>query len=472
MAADLTILVPTYRRPLNLSNLLKALTQALTELGRQDVQILVSDNCSRDDTAEVVSFFSRRHGNVRYFCHDQHYPTGEENLFFALPEVPTEYVWFFSDDDIPDVRGVDRVLQAVALESYDFIQLNCRYVDTDGVVTTEALIESASRPYYATTIERLVAMHGWLHLSAMFSSGIMRTARIRAVDIRHFLSISPIYAHVAAYISAFSGRPALFVSAPSVSYTFGLDFEEGGHWKFYQIAKGLGTFPSYFWSLGLIRLIAALEDAGDVPPGYLLQIVEVTHHSSFTLANHTLIVICDQLLQEIAEPRQDGCMRLEDLEAVAVAYARGDQRYVEIFNRLRRVLEVISDFRPGQGGGGLFSRAAAALGREPMRRINSIVDDWAAEELRRLKDRVLAPPPPLQWVAEHRGYDVYDSGLGLQAQNRSTPSRHVERLGFREAGPDILTAADMKVLRAKIDAALEGGLPTRAVDNLESQRVS
>ena len=73
MKYDLTIGIPTYNRADKLEISIKAIMEERNRYPDKNIEVLVSDNCSSDDTFKVVSKFE----NISYY-------RNEQNLGFDL----------------------------------------------------------------------------------------------------------------------------------------------------------------------------------------------------------------------------------------------------------------------------------------------------------------------------------------------------------------------------------------------------
>lgn len=91
----ITTIIPTYRRPVKLRQvILSALHQTY-----KNIQVCVYDNASGDETASVVSEITKFDSRVKYHCHSEN--IGSFNNFqFGLKRVDTPYFSFLSDDDL------------------------------------------------------------------------------------------------------------------------------------------------------------------------------------------------------------------------------------------------------------------------------------------------------------------------------------------------------------------------------------
>lgn len=117
----LTIGIPTYNRATKLRRLLDALVGQV-EAARGRVGILVSDNCSTDDTPATVAIWASDHPNVHVeFVRQPENVGGGRNLRFLYEQAPSDFVWFFGDDDLPIPGALERILYAIDTYGPDVI---------------------------------------------------------------------------------------------------------------------------------------------------------------------------------------------------------------------------------------------------------------------------------------------------------------------------------------------------------------
>lgn len=113
MKKELTIVVPTYNRHEKLDRLLKLLVEMIRgeQLSNQ-VSILVSDNASGDKTSEVVRKYMASCEFLAYSCNETNLGF-DGNVFRAYSIADSEYVWFFSDDDLPDEDSLNLIIKTL-----------------------------------------------------------------------------------------------------------------------------------------------------------------------------------------------------------------------------------------------------------------------------------------------------------------------------------------------------------------------
>jgi GT2 family glycosyltransferase len=94
LAATITTIIPTFRRPLALR---RAIESVLTQTYR-DVCVRVYDNASGDETSEMVAEMARADARLRYTARPENVGAAE-NFIQASADVDTPFVSFLSDDD-------------------------------------------------------------------------------------------------------------------------------------------------------------------------------------------------------------------------------------------------------------------------------------------------------------------------------------------------------------------------------------
>lgn len=140
--ADITVVIPTYNRATIIGRSIESV------LNQEDIRcnVLVVDDCSTDNTEEVVSDFNGKYpGRVRYHkCDVNKGPAAARNLGVNLAD--TEWVAF---NDSDDVWHVDKLKKQV---SYSFAHPECDLIYTgyrgyhdNGIVTTTPDRESGRK---------------------------------------------------------------------------------------------------------------------------------------------------------------------------------------------------------------------------------------------------------------------------------------------------------------------------------------
>lgn len=110
MSYKLSICIPTYNR---MNYLKKALDSIIMQLGENnDVEIVISDNASTDQTEELVNFYKKRINNINYYRQSKN--IGADLNFLKVVELARgEYCWFLGSDDKLVDGALDLVLKEI-----------------------------------------------------------------------------------------------------------------------------------------------------------------------------------------------------------------------------------------------------------------------------------------------------------------------------------------------------------------------
>jgi glycosyltransferase involved in cell wall biosynthesis len=92
----LSILIPTYNRSLILDNQLSYLIELQKEIS---FKIIISDNCSDDNTNDIVVKWQSNGGNILYFHQDTNVGY-DRNVYKCVSLVETDYFWILGDSTV------------------------------------------------------------------------------------------------------------------------------------------------------------------------------------------------------------------------------------------------------------------------------------------------------------------------------------------------------------------------------------
>ncbi|MCI7476758.1 MAG: glycosyltransferase, partial [Selenomonadales bacterium] len=110
----LTVGIPTYNR---LQYLKVSLEAVLKQAGNNsNVEILVSDNLSTDETAKYVKKLTKRYRNLRYHCHEENIG-GDRNFLSIYLNAKGKFALALGDDDNLENHVIDNVLDILEKNS-------------------------------------------------------------------------------------------------------------------------------------------------------------------------------------------------------------------------------------------------------------------------------------------------------------------------------------------------------------------
>lgn len=118
----LSICIPTYNRCNYLEDTLKSIIVQLTP----EVEIVISDNASTDQTELIVGEFSKKYKDIIYSRAEKN--NGPDANFLRVVSLGRgEYCWLLSDDDTIMPGGIATILQAIKdqCDIYTFNETTC-----------------------------------------------------------------------------------------------------------------------------------------------------------------------------------------------------------------------------------------------------------------------------------------------------------------------------------------------------------
>ena len=110
----LTIAIPTYNRSACLDLCLGQLTKQLATCGG-DIEVIVSDNCSTDETPTVAAKYVASCSHIRYIRNREN--IGAENNFIqCFEQADSTFFMLLGDDDVLLDNGLDYLLEIIKRE--------------------------------------------------------------------------------------------------------------------------------------------------------------------------------------------------------------------------------------------------------------------------------------------------------------------------------------------------------------------
>lgn len=126
----LTIAVPTYNRAGFLQATLAQLIKERSPLGSDSVEILVSDNCSTDDTPEIIARARENQVNFRVIRNAENLGS-DANIAQCFNEARGHYVIILGDDDMPCDGVLAEIVAWLEEADYGVVYLRAYGYGTD-----------------------------------------------------------------------------------------------------------------------------------------------------------------------------------------------------------------------------------------------------------------------------------------------------------------------------------------------------
>jgi abequosyltransferase len=180
----LTIAIPTYGRAPFLRELLACLQPQLA--AQPKVELLISDNASPDDTAEVVREFQRSGLELRYLQNEINIGP-DANFLQCYEQAAGRYVWVFGDDDLLLDGGLATVVDLLEHESPDYAFV-APYLFLETIEEIRPRRRNVATKIIKDPIEMITLVN--LHTDLiLISSGIVDKERIAAIPHPPFTSL-------------------------------------------------------------------------------------------------------------------------------------------------------------------------------------------------------------------------------------------------------------------------------------------
>lgn len=137
----LTIAIPTYNRADCLKLLLNSILKQLEKKEEliSDLEILICDNNSTDETSFFLEEKIKSGSNIKYLKNSQNMGASS-NVFKCFQETESRYIWIIGDDDLPLVGSIELVVELLTKEKPDIVYLPAKWKHGDLGVYSNTLV--------------------------------------------------------------------------------------------------------------------------------------------------------------------------------------------------------------------------------------------------------------------------------------------------------------------------------------------
>lgn len=431
LAPVLTICVPSYNRGERVRTLVDYLLPTIVAYGGR-IELVVSNNASRDRTAELLGEVSSPH--FRLHNRTIHLPTAEEHIFAVAALCRGKYIWFLGDDDIPNLETILELLSLLELDRYDFLFFNSIYIDAHGGHLDASMLRMNGGIVEAP-FSTIAPALGFISTLAGLSNVVCRRARLDDATWPQIVKISYIYSHVVWWYLSFAGGQAAIVNRPLVAYRQDSSGSVGSDFRI--TATNFGVGDHHFWTLGLLRLFLFMEERGAITNEQICNIWERRRDGSqFRLLDNMFNLFCAQVVLSVKSTEARNRLMDEEFALCRRWFLRVDPTLFDCM----KVIEFI------------YSSKRVA-GEDAVARIS-----WAAADFEALfSHRMEKTARYLNISSFYRCFDIYKHVNGYVgiAQDSAIDRRSVlSWIDPSDDGTEVVTAPDVPSLRNRIDNLL------------------
>jgi hypothetical protein len=249
--------------------LVRYLCQFLLEYPVDEIELVVSDNHSEDDTWEQLSQLPSM-PNLKRLRRQTFITTAEEHFIRLIEESEADFIWVLGDDDLPNLVALRALISYIKCDAADIFVFNHREITDEGTLLTESML-AMNGPWIDICGRDLIHAAGFISTLSMFSNVAFRRHVVSVEVGRRILIRSPIYSHVAWYIISFADRRARIVNSPLVNHR--ADFGSiQVYFENYNRNNRQGKY--HVWTAGLIALFGYLIEQRVLAPEELSRIYE------------------------------------------------------------------------------------------------------------------------------------------------------------------------------------------------------
>lgn len=177
----LSICVPTYNGGGRIKQCIDALIQSVQ--GHNNIEIIISDNCSEDNTAEILALYKNVCGVTIYRNSANVGLNG--NLKLIIKKYASgQYCWIIGDDDIVDIDAISKIVSIIEKEIPSFVSVRHRLLSQEGLkqfsIRNDRTITYSIAPYFECIDKNASDSNV---LGTFMSSQIFMLDRIRNFDM-------------------------------------------------------------------------------------------------------------------------------------------------------------------------------------------------------------------------------------------------------------------------------------------------
>jgi abequosyltransferase len=228
---------------LNRGDVIGETLESIVSQAGDDVEIVVLDGASKDNTAQIVESFRQRCPALRYICQSTNGGV-DKDYDLAIQAARGEYCWLMSDDDLLLPGAVKTVLAAIERD-YSLIVVNAevRTRDVSTVIEKQRLVFSSDREYRPEEVDAFFADCA-PYMTFIGCVVIRRSTWMQRERERYFGSL---FIHMGVIFQAPLPGKVLVIARPFIAIRYG-----NAMWKPKEFEIWMFKWPGLVWSFDCV----------------------------------------------------------------------------------------------------------------------------------------------------------------------------------------------------------------------------
>ena len=126
----LSICIPTYNGSSSfLNEVLETVSTILKEYS--GIEVIVSDNCSTDNTVSLVHNYCEKEPRIRSYRNSENIGFNGNMKLLMDSYAEGEYLWMIGDDDIININSIPFLLDVLNMRKIDYLSLKYQYIQPE-----------------------------------------------------------------------------------------------------------------------------------------------------------------------------------------------------------------------------------------------------------------------------------------------------------------------------------------------------
>lgn len=214
----LSIAVPTYNRATQLRYGLEIFISQIDPEYLHLVEIVVVDDCSTDETYEVMSEISGNYAFISYIRNSSNIGL-EANLINCTKKCTGRYLWIFGDDDFLEFdTSLHEILLLLRKGTHPFYIINRtrRSFDLSQTLTNDWMQLNSLENKDYTSLNKFCCQWGIISIIGFISVNIFLREPFQKINSEKYMGV--MYPQLGMMLEAFGSAPCLLIGKPLVCH--------------------------------------------------------------------------------------------------------------------------------------------------------------------------------------------------------------------------------------------------------------